>query len=184
MLDVPYRGLGKNISQVDGKNCETSVYIDSNDDTILCQLNEIRGNNLNNVIIGLLNVNHLAGKYNDFKLIIPGNIDIMILVETKLDNSYPTSQFLIDSYSTPFRRDRIKSGGGILVYVREDIPYKLLNLHRFPDDIEGLFLEVNLKKQKYCCLPHITLLVSMINTIFSVLAMLLMYTVQNMKNMS
>ena len=85
--------------------------------TILC-LNE--GNNLNNVIIDLLNVNHFAGKYNDFKLIIPGNIDIMILVETKLGNSYPTSQFLIDSYSTPFRRDRNKSG-------------KLLNLHvRFP----------------------------------------------------
>ena len=44
MLDVPFRGLGKSISQVDGKNCETSVYIDSNvstdDDTILCQLNK------------------------------------------------------------------------------------------------------------------------------------------------
>ena len=114
MLDVPYRGLGKRISQVDGKNCETSVYIDSHvstdDDTILCQLNEIRGNNLNNVIIGILNVNHFAGKCNDFKLIIPGNIDIMILVETKLDNSYPTSQL--------FLRDRNKSGGGILVYER------------------------------------------------------------------
>ena len=90
---------------------------------------------------------HFAGKYNDFKLIIPGNIDIMILVETKLDNSYPTSQFLIDSYSTLFRRDRNKSRGGILVYVREDIPCKWLNIHRFPDDIEGLFLEVNLRKQ-------------------------------------
>ena len=107
---------------MDWKNCETSVYIDSNvstdDETILCQLNEIRSNNLNNVIIGLLNGNHFAGKYNDFKLIIRGNIDIMILVETKLDNSYPTSQFLIDSYSTPFRRDRNKSGGGILVCER------------------------------------------------------------------
>ena len=111
-----------------------------------------------------------------------GDNDIMILVETKLDNSYPTSQFLIDSYSAPFRRDRNKSGGGILVYVREDIPCKLLNLHRFPDDIEGLFLEVNLRKTKILLFP--TFLVSMINTIFSVLAMLLMYTVQNMKNMS
>ena len=43
MLDVPYRGLGKDISQVDWRYCETSVYIDStvstDDDTILCQLN-------------------------------------------------------------------------------------------------------------------------------------------------
>ena len=127
--------------------------VSTDDDTIICQLNEIRGNNLNNVIIGLLNVNHFAGKYDDFKLIIPGNIDIMILVETKLDlypsyNSYLTSQFLIDSYSTPFRIDRNKSWGCILVYVREDIPCKLLNLHRFPDDIEGLFLELNFRKIK------------------------------------
>ena len=62
---------------------------------LLYQLNEIRNNNLNNVIIGLLHVNHFAGKYDDFQLIIPGNIDVMILVETKLDNSYPTSQFLL-----------------------------------------------------------------------------------------
>ena len=48
MLYVPCRGLGKSISQVDGRNCETFVYIDSNlsadEDTFLCQLNEIRGN--------------------------------------------------------------------------------------------------------------------------------------------
>ena len=39
MLNVPYSDLGKGISQADGKNCETSVYIDSNvsadDDTII-----------------------------------------------------------------------------------------------------------------------------------------------------
>ena len=74
-------------------------------------------------------MNQFAGKYDDFKLIIPGNIDIMTLVETKLDNSYSTSQFLIDSYSTPFRRDQNKSGGGILVCER-GYSLQLLNLPR------------------------------------------------------
>ena len=35
-------------------------------------------------------------------------------------------------------------GGGVLIYVREDIPSKLLNKHVFPNDIEGLFIEINL----------------------------------------
>ena len=40
-------------------------------------------------------------------------------------------------------------GGGGLIYVREDIPSKLLNKHVFPNDIEGIFIEVNLRKTKW-----------------------------------
>ena len=36
--------------------------------------------------------------------------------------------------------------GGSLIYVREDIPCKLLNNHNFPHDIEGLFIELNFRK--------------------------------------
>ena len=75
-------------------------------------------------------------------------IDVMIIVESKLDDSFPTSQFLIDGYGIPFRRDRNKFGGGILIYVREDIPCKLLDRHQLPDDIEGLFVELNFRKSR------------------------------------
>ena len=102
--------------------------------------------NLDNVIIGLQNVTSLNSKFDGIKCIIPGNIDVMIFVETKLDDSFPTSQFSMDGFVKPFRRDRNKFGGGILIYVREDIPYKLLN--NFPDDIEGLFVELNFRKSK------------------------------------
>ena len=112
-------------------------------------LNEIRIRNLSNIIIGLLNVNSICDKYDGIKLLIPGNVDIMILVETKLDNSYPTSQFKIDGFSEPFRFDRNKIGGGILIYTREDIPCKQLHKHSFAKDIEGLFLELNLRKSKW-----------------------------------
>ena len=46
------------------------------------------------------------------KLIIPGNIDVMVIGESKLDDSYPISQFLIDGCSEPFRLDRNCNGGG------------------------------------------------------------------------
>ena len=41
------------------------------------------------------------------------------------------------------RLDRNRNGGGIFVYVREDIPTKILTKHNLPEDIEGIFLEIN-----------------------------------------
>ena len=41
-----------------------------------------------------------------------------------------------------------KYGGLILIYVREDISNKKLMKHTFPNDIEGLFIEINLRKTK------------------------------------
>ena len=48
--------------------------------------------------------------------------------------------------------DRNRHGGGILIYVREDIPSKQLKRHNFPSDIEGIFVELNLKKVKWLLL--------------------------------
>ena len=36
-----------------------------------------------------------------------------------------------------------------MIYVREDIPSKTLMKHNLPDDIEGLFMEINLRKFKW-----------------------------------
>ena len=73
----------------------------------------------------------------------------MIITETKIDSSFPDGQFYIHGYSKPFRFDRNSHGGGILIYVREDIPCKRLMKHTFPDDIEGIFIEINLGKTKW-----------------------------------
>ena len=54
-----------------------------------------------------------------------------------------------EGFSAPFRRNRNSNGGGILIYVREDIPSKELNEHNFPDDIEGIFVEINFRKSKW-----------------------------------
>ena len=42
-------------------------------------------------------------------------INISTITETKLDNFFPASQFLIKVFCTPFRPDQIKNGGGILI---------------------------------------------------------------------
>ena len=68
-----------------------------------------------------------------------------MISETKLDESFPPGQFLLDGYCTPFRYDRDRHGGGILLYVRDDIPSKLLSLN---ENIEGFFVEINLRNKK------------------------------------
>ena len=73
----------------------------------------------------------------------------MVVGETKPDASYPTSQFNIAGYSHPFRLDRDKHGGGLLIYVRDCIPCKQLHKHTFPQDIEGIFVELNFRKNKW-----------------------------------
>ena len=44
--------------------------------------------------------------------IIKDKIDIYLSSETKLDSSFPSRQFTIKGYSTPFRLDRNQNGGG------------------------------------------------------------------------
>ena len=68
--------------------------------------------------------------------------------ETKLDDTFPTSQFLMQGYSTPFRNDRTSKGGGIIFYVREDIPCKIIKAET-DAYYEGFFIEINLRKKKW-----------------------------------
>ena len=96
-----------------------------------------------------ININSISNKFEQLKIIIRGNIDILVVTETKLDESFPTAQFLIDGFSEPYRMDRNRNGGGILIYIRDDIPSKRLNRHNLPSDIEGIFLEINLRKAKW-----------------------------------
>ena len=78
-------------------------------------------------------------------------MDILVLTETKLDGSLPDSQFLVDGFSEQFRIDRNRSGGGVMIYVRDDNPSKLLTKHLFPNNVEGL-CRTNLRKCKWLLL--------------------------------
>ena len=101
------------------------------------------------MIIGTLNINSISSKFDDLKILISGIFDILIITETKLDETYRISQFRIDGYSMPYRLDRNRNGGGVIIYVREDIPSKILRKHFFPNDIEGVFVEIDFRKSKW-----------------------------------
>ena len=49
----------------------------------------------------------------------------------------------------PYKFDRKRNGGGVIIYVREDIPSKILEKHKLPQVVEGMFLELNFRKIKW-----------------------------------
>ena len=108
------------------------------------------------MIIGTLSINSISSKFDDLKVLISEMFDISIITETKLDDTYPISQFHIEGHSMPYRLDRNRNGGGVIIYVREDIPSKILKKHLFPNDIEGIFVEINFRKSKWllCGIYH------------------------------
>ena len=61
-------------------------------------------------IIGTLNINSVSSKFD--QMFASGKVDILDLIESKLDSSFPTNQFLIEGYSKPFRFDRNRNGRG------------------------------------------------------------------------
>ena len=87
---------------------------------------DLRNKNPERIIIGHLNINSLRNKFDAMKFVIQGKVDVFVVSETKIDESFPTCQFKIDGFSPPFRLDRNKEGGGIIIYIRLDIPCKIL----------------------------------------------------------
>ena len=67
--------------------------------------------------------------------------------ETKVDDSFPIGNFIIHSFSPPYRLGRVSKGGGIMLYIREDIPSNLLATDK--EHIESLYVELNLRNEKY-----------------------------------
>ena len=56
---------------------------------------------------------------------IKGNIDVLLVSETKIDDRFPNGNILVDGYSTPYRLARHSNGGGLMSFVRENIPSNL-----------------------------------------------------------
>ena len=100
------------------------------------------------VIIEHINKNHLAGKFDDLKYLIKDKLNVLGTKETKIDASYPTSQFIIEGFSPPFRLDRNMYGGEFLIYLSDLIPCNQVKFIYKSDDIEVIFFEPNLRETR------------------------------------
>ena len=122
----------------------------SDGETPYILLNDLRLKHLDRLIIGHLNINSIRNKFEALKKIIKNNLDILIVSESKLDHTFPDKQFSMVGYRT-IRQDREHNGhlgGGIIAFIREDIPCKELKVQP-ENEIEEMFIEINLRKIKW-----------------------------------
>ena len=69
--------------------------------------------------------------------------------ETKIDDTFPESQFLIEVFSKPFRLGRTAEGGRILLSIREDRHCSYIKQICLKCSFEGFFVELNLRSKKW-----------------------------------
>ena len=71
---------------------------------------------------------------------------ILVISETKLDSSFPNGQFPVHGYSESNKFEKNGNSSRILVFIREDITAKLIKCQM---KIEGIFIELNLKRKRW-----------------------------------
>ncbi len=86
-----------------------------------------------NLKIGHINANGIAGfKFHEIKRwLLSGRLDILIISETKLDGTFPNSQFYVQGFRMS-RKGRNIHDGGLMAFVRSDICFTLVK------DLENL----------------------------------------------
>ena len=146
---------GFNVPFAVDQNARTNVNVYQNAveddfDNPTIKLRGIKLKNPNNPSLAYINVNSIRNKHSDLFTFLDCNINILTIAETKLDSTFPTAQSIVEGCKEPFRKDRNKNGGGLLVYVKEDIPSRELKNHPpVPDLLDIVVIELNFRKQKW-----------------------------------
>ena len=111
-------------------------------------LKALRSNNSNKLIFSHVNIYSIRNKCEFLSTQVKGNIDVLMVSETKIDDSFPVGNFVIDGFCTPYRLDRDSNGGGVMLYVREDIPSNFLATDE-KNHIESFYVELNLRNENW-----------------------------------
>ena len=96
-----------------------------------------------NIFLGHLNINSIKNKFDSVWELIKDTFDRFLLSESKLDSSFPDDQFSIPGYRI-VRKDRDRNGGGLLLYINEDIPFKIIQNSSLLPTLEVLPIGIKL----------------------------------------
>ena len=77
----------------------------SSDDPSFSSLKSVRRKNLRRIIFAYLNINSLRNKVDALLDQMKGSVHILVISETKLNESFPVGQFKITNFTSPFRGD-------------------------------------------------------------------------------
>ena len=120
---------------------------DTNDPRSL--LTGLKEKNSERPVIVHLNINSISSKFEPLLTLIKDTVDLLVVTESKLDDTFPPDQFQIEGFSRPIRLDRNRNGGGIIIFVREGLTCKELKPRKLYPNIESTFLEIRIRQCKW-----------------------------------
>ena len=85
--------------------------------------------------LGCNNLNKLILAHLIFPEQVRGNVDVLMVSETKIVDNFLIGNFLIHGFSPPYRLYHDSKGRGIMLCIREDIPSSLLATDKKPMDL-------------------------------------------------
>ena len=94
-----------------------------------------------------LNINSIQNKFEDLTILNRSlKAQILVISQTKIDRSYPDSQFKLQGYNM-FRKDGAKGGGGLRVYISTTIQSRKLILPTTYKTLEAIAVDVKIGRQ-------------------------------------
>ena len=77
------------------------------EEDVKSSLGSLKLSNVNRLILDGINISSIRNKFELLFSLVLNNIDVLLISETKIDNTFPVSQFCVPGYSVPLRFDRI-----------------------------------------------------------------------------
>ena len=112
----------------------------------------LKEENPTRLIFAQFNIHSIRHKFHFLASKVINNVDVLLIYETKLDDSFPKAQFLLDAFSKPQSLNRCSNGNGIVLYVKDDISSRLLTGHILRDTVQCLFTKINIRNTKWLLL--------------------------------
>ena len=158
------------VNGTDGRDCEPTTHLDTGNTCNTAPvepaiydlegftfhtnsyLDNLRMKYPRNFFIAHLNINNIRHKFYEIYDMLNGNgIDIFGISETKINASFTNAQFNIPGFKLHRQDKDLKgNGGGIIVYIKDSIPHRIVRKHSgITDGVEYMSFEVCFKKCKW-----------------------------------
>ena len=108
---------------------------------VLSRIITSRQKDCRKLLLWHLNINSIQNKFEEVKILVNQlKAQVIFLTETKIDSTYPNSQFKLDGFNL-YRQDRRKGGGGIMAFFSSSLITKRLQPPRKYDTFESLVIK-------------------------------------------
>ena len=132
-------------------NCSVLSEPENNPQSINIEISNGSPINTGDLIVVHFNIDSITaeGRLEQLKIVCQTlKVDILIITESKLDESIPNSMIEISNFHEPLRRDRNRHGGGCLIYISDNLTFKQMSDLQ-SDKYEHIWADVKVNEKIY-----------------------------------